>query len=337
MLQSTHLRLARLVSAFALGFALAASSAHAQIAIEFVTVGAPGAPGYPELANPSASVPYAFEISRYEVTNEQYAAFLGAVAANDPNGLWFSSMQSNALGGIERTGTAGNWQYAVKPGMADKPVNYVSFWDALRFANWLHNGQPAGDQDATTTEDGAYTITPQGIAANDVPRNPGALYAVPTRDEWLKAGYSEDAPSTWYLSPAQSQLLLVSGTPLDDDGNTGHCNSASSVLYDVGSYTLSESPWGTFDQGGNVSEWTEEIRGGGSARAHLGGSFASSCNATSPGGVPFFVPGQTISNLGFRVVRPSAPTVPLLGRFAMGILALAMTGVANHRFRVASR
>ncbi len=23
-------------------------------------------------------------------------------------------------------------------------VNYVSFFDALRFVNWLHNGQPTG-------------------------------------------------------------------------------------------------------------------------------------------------------------------------------------------------
>ena len=38
-------------------------------------------------------------------------------------------------------------------------MNYVSFYDALRFANWLHNGQPSGPQDSTTTEDGAYTFS----------------------------------------------------------------------------------------------------------------------------------------------------------------------------------
>lgn len=330
---SSSAHLACIASICALGLDLAASRAHAQLDIEFVTVGAPGAPGFPDSTNPGESVPYTFEIGRYEVTNEQYTAFLNAVAADDPNGLWFSSMQSNALGGIERTGTAGDWLYAVKAGMADKPVNYVSFWDALRFANWLHNGQPSGDQDATTTEDGAYTITPEGVAANDVPRNPGARYAVPNRDEWLKAGYYEDAPSTWYLSPAQSQVLMVYGTPPEDDGNTGNCGSPSLVSYDVGSYSLSESPWGTFDQGGNVAEWTEEIRGGGSARAHLGGSFASSCSGTSPGGVPFFVPGQQIANLGFRVVRPSAAPVPVFGPVATGVLALLLAAVGANRAR----
>ncbi len=331
MLHPTFDHLRCYVSVWALALVLGATAAQAQIALDFVTVGAPGAPGYPGPTNPGGSVPYLFEISRHEVTNEQYVAFLNAVAGDDPNGLWSSFQQSNALGGIERTGTAGNWQYAVKPGMADMPVVYVSFWDALRFANWLHNGQPSGAQDATTTEDGAYTITAQGVADNDVPRNPGALFAVPTRDEWLKAGYYEDAPSTWYLSPAQSQVLMEGGTPLEDDGNTGNCFAPNFILYDVGSYALSGSPWGTFDQGGNVEEWTEEIRGGGSARARLGASFASSCNGTAPSGVPFAVPGSEGAQLGFRLVRPSAPHVPLLGPFALGVLVVLTAGIGAGR------
>jgi hypothetical protein len=38
------------------------------------------------------------------------------------------------------------------------PVNRVSFYDALRFANWRHNGEPTGEQDNTTTEDGALRL-----------------------------------------------------------------------------------------------------------------------------------------------------------------------------------
>jgi hypothetical protein len=44
--------------------------------------------------------------------------------------------------------------------MADKPVNYVSFFDAMRFINWLHNGEGSGD-----TETSAYTI---GNGLNEV-------------------------------------------------------------------------------------------------------------------------------------------------------------------------
>ena len=34
-----------------------------------------------------------------------------------------------------------------------------------RGIHWLHNGQPTGPQDATTTEDGAYSLTPEALAA----------------------------------------------------------------------------------------------------------------------------------------------------------------------------
>jgi hypothetical protein len=59
------------------------------------------------------------------------------------------------------------------------PVNYVSFYDALRFANWLHNGQPTGAQGNATTEGGAYTIMPDGIAANSFPNGPPRFGFVP--------------------------------------------------------------------------------------------------------------------------------------------------------------
>ena len=48
--------------------------------------------------------------------------------------------------------------------MDNKPVNNVSLYDTLRFANWLNNGQGAGD-----TETGAYTLAggnPVGVVRN---------------------------------------------------------------------------------------------------------------------------------------------------------------------------
>ena len=41
----------------------------------------------------------------------------------------------------------------VKPGSANKPITIVSWFDAARFCNWLHNGQGSG-----STETGAYTL-----------------------------------------------------------------------------------------------------------------------------------------------------------------------------------
>jgi hypothetical protein len=126
----------------------------AAMMIDFVPVGNPG--NAPDPTTGFGAVADPFQIGKYEVTNAQYAVFLNAVAATDPNGLYASTMGTNARAGITQSGASGSYVYYVKRAMGDKPVNYVSFWDACRFCNWLHNGQPSGPQGATTTEDGAY-------------------------------------------------------------------------------------------------------------------------------------------------------------------------------------
>ena len=89
---------------------------------------------------------------------------------------------------IQRTGSSPNYSYSVAADWANRPVNYVSFWDAARFANWLHNGQPTGPQGPGTTEDGAYhDVGNQTLFG----RNAGAKFFIPTEDEWYKAAYHD--------------------------------------------------------------------------------------------------------------------------------------------------
>ena len=113
------------------------------------TVVSDGSTGY-------GSVPYNYRISTYEVTNAQYVDFLNAVGASDPHALYNAKMGSNPRGGIIQSGESGSYRYSLKANMAHKPVNWIEPRDAFRFANWLHNGQPTGAQDHSTTEDGAY-------------------------------------------------------------------------------------------------------------------------------------------------------------------------------------
>ena len=165
------------------GAALPASA----VAIAWVTVGSPG--NAPDTTGFGA-VPYQYSIAETEVTNAQYAEFLNAVAASDPNGLYSQDMGNvGNLGGIARSGSTGSYTYSAIAGREQMPVNFVSFYDALRFANWLHNGQPSGAQHATTTEDGAYTLDAVGIASNSISRNSGARVAIPSENEWYKAAY----------------------------------------------------------------------------------------------------------------------------------------------------
>src|ERR1700733_13176904 len=73
----------------AVALALLADAASAQITIATVPVGNPG--NAPDTTG-FGEVDYAYNIGEYDVTSSQYAAFLNAVAATDPYGVYNSAM-----------------------------------------------------------------------------------------------------------------------------------------------------------------------------------------------------------------------------------------------------
>ena len=138
---------------------LIASSASA-VTMDWTPIGNPGnalrsAGDATTAAAASDAVGYAYRSATYEVTNAQYAEFLNAKAAADPTGLYNTSMgvQLPDSAGSRAAAAPGATRTARSPGRENMPVNYVSFYDALRFANWMNNGQGNGD-----TETGAYTL-----------------------------------------------------------------------------------------------------------------------------------------------------------------------------------
>ena len=196
-------------------------------------------------------------------------------------------------------------------------MNYVSFWDAARFANWLHNGQPTGPQGPGTTEGGAY----HDIGDEDLfGRNAGATFFIPTIDEWYKAAYQKNDGVTgnyWDL-PTASNTAPINTLPDPGNhanffdsfstGNNGFTIGSPYYRTKVGDFSNSPSPYGTFDQGGNVREWNEtELEGAG--RVLRGGSFAS--YNTSDLAAPYldlFGPQYEYFSEGFRVA--SIPELP---------------------------
>jgi len=79
--------------------------------IEMVRVGEPGNP--PD-SNGFGSVSYEYRIGKYEITIEQYCAFLNAAAKSDPHELFDSRMHTDAsLPSIERSGADGSFRYSV--------------------------------------------------------------------------------------------------------------------------------------------------------------------------------------------------------------------------------
>ena len=207
------------------------------------------------------NVDYAYKIGIYEVTNYQYCEFLNAVAVTDMYGLYNTNMSVSTWGGLQRTGPQGSYHYTMKSGQGNKPINYISWHDALRFTNWFHNGQPSGLQNSSTTEDGAYTFSGATTVGK---RNAGALFWLPSEDEWYKAAYykGDGTNSDYWNYATQSDVLPVLEAP---PGGTNSANAggwpAGNTLYDVGSYVGSVSAYGTYDQCGNVTEWNETVFG----------------------------------------------------------------------------
>jgi formylglycine-generating enzyme required for sulfatase activity len=233
-----------------------------RVPIPFVTVTNAG--NDPDGETGKGAVAYDFRIGKYEVNNNQYAGFLNAVASDDPHHLYSTNMSVDVHGGIERSGSPGEYTYAVKPGQGHRPVVWVDFHDALRFCNWLHNGQPVGAQDRSSTEDGAYTMTPEGEAANTIARNPQARFWLPNDDEWYKAAYHQPGVDggdigNYWLYPTRSLDAPFSELPPGDANSANVCCETDRTSTDVGAYVNAPSYYGTFDQGGNVQEWTEEI------------------------------------------------------------------------------
>jgi len=253
---------------------------------------------------------------------------------------------------IQRGGSSGSYSYSVAADYADRPVNYVSWGDAARFSNWLHNGQPTGAQDASTTEDGSYSLNGATTAA----RESDATWVIPTADEWYKAAYhkNDGVTGNYFGYPTSSDTrpdyvndgnLSGTGNPFveggidpgnyathdGDDGTTG----IGSPYYrtEAGEWENSASPYGTFDQAANLYEWNEAITVSNSNRGIRGGCFAYGTDAEymhashrsdrAPTYEHFYV--------GFRVADLSGEAQPIPEPAGLGLLGVALLAMRRRR------
>ncbi len=296
--------------------------------IPTVPVGDPCNPADPGTGY--GSVDYGYNIGVYEVTAGEYTEFLNAVADMDPYGLYNPDMSSTTSPehgcNIQREGsgvTGDPYAYSVPQDWSEHPVNHVGWADAARFANWLHNGQPDGAVGPGTTEDGAYQLNGATINAEllAITREQDWRWALSNEDEWYKAAYYDANAGTYYTYPTGSNSVPTSEPPPGTDMVAGSANYDDNDYSDgwfdialVGSYTAkpSDSPTGTYDQGGNVAEWVEAtlnvdyrvVRGA----AYDGGTWYMQSQH------PFWAyPDDEDASFGFRVVQvPEPATISLL-------------------------
>jgi formylglycine-generating enzyme required for sulfatase activity len=268
----------------------------------------------PIINQPCGAVSYYYNIGTYEVTNAQHVEFLNATAASDPLELYNPNMADpsatgsylSGYGGITRTGNAGSYTYSAIAGRENMPVNYVTFYDALRFANWMNNGQGNA-----STETGAYTLlggTPTPSNGTTALRNVEAAIVLPNENEWYKAAYYDVSSTQYHLYSTGSNTHPECVAPTATL-NSANCNNQVGDLTSVGSYTHSPSRYGTFDQTGNVSEWSEAKSD--SLRGFRGGSF-SSFEDFSAEQNSFADPTANFNKAGFRLVMIPEPGTGLL-------------------------
>lgn len=316
--------------------------------IDTVFVGNAGNPADPLTG--SGAVNYGYYIGTTEVTNSQYVTFLNAVDPNgtNPNLVYNLSMSSTnpiAKGGIDfDVGASVGSKYSTKTNFADKPVNYVSFYDAARFANWVGTGN---------TETGFYNLGGVNAISSQGTHGVGSYVAITNVDEWYKAAYhkNDGVTGNYYLYPTASDNLPTSATATStgDIANPGanvanynftanwNGTESGGVGDELGNVTtvgsagpLSASPYGTFDQGGNVLEWNDDSDGTGNKHVMRGGSMwldGSYLLSTTRTNYLSHLGG---SSLGFRLTSltpiTAVPLPPALWMLLSSIFGLGVIG-----------
>jgi formylglycine-generating enzyme required for sulfatase activity len=228
-----------------------------------------------------------FWISRYLVTNAQYAAFVRATGRASPR----------------------HWQGGRPPvGMGNHPVVGVTWGDATRYCEWR------------TEHLGAERWQVWRLGEIGTAKRPPRSWRVrlPTSVEWEKAargglsipiiGHDElgDNPFPRRVYPWGDSWHLSTGEIAGDETRCNVSESDIGSTTPVGMYPRGASPYGVMDMAGNVWEWCLDwaddgnrykIRRGGAFRyAHEHARCAASDKA---------YPGLAWPYLGFRVVLGS--------------------------------
>ena len=225
--------------------------------------------------------------------------------------------------------------------MGDKPVNFVSWFDAARVSNWYQNGATS----SSSTDTGAYTLG-GGTSGATPAVNAGAKFFIPTEDMWYKAAYykggSTNAGYWTYATQSDTLPSTVTANELGigsaTSGNFSNIklgadwNGQDGNVVTVGT-AGGPSAYGAYNFGGNVSEWNDlaglggagidrdqEGRRGGNWKATSSQVGSSARNLQTAGG------GLTseTAQVGFRLAAPVA--VPEPSTWVMGAVGLACGG-----------
>lgn len=264
----------RLLAATALAVCIPTlGTAQPLVTIELVNVHDTG--NKPDPRTGLGVVNHSYAIGKYEVTIDQYIAFLNAVASiNDPKKPWLVKLYHPEMAAYKNigaliirngTGVAADPYVYSNPNGGDgkRPVPWVTWFDCARFANWLHNGATPD----SSTETGSYNL--RGKSKGFFRKTVKARWWIPSENEWYKAAFYDPLSRTYSYWPMENGRILPkecgkNDAALTNSANYNYCgikaaskNDIGGLLTPVGTYLNSSSFYGTYDQAGNLWEWTD--------------------------------------------------------------------------------
>ncbi|MBX9577741.1 MAG: formylglycine-generating enzyme family protein [Chthoniobacterales bacterium] len=278
-------------------------------------------PGNPADANCLGKVDANFQIAKYDTTAKQYCAFLNAVETTGAHGFYHPEMGSDpAIKCISQSlGEDGiHFIYnLINDDCAKLPITYTSWIDAVCFCNWLHHDCPTGD--AVTDEvlyDGAYRFSKNG-EEQVIELMPGARYFLPDRNQFHKAAFYRRDLDRYWDYPTRALSPLSPGNTIGSSANQanyyytsyfwGNSHSTKGPLYitPVGSFSGSPGPFGTYDMGANVKNWSSDFNEDGNALAE-GGSWKTTYEMlrNDAPDTPLD-PTMGHDDVGFRIAAPA--------------------------------
>ena len=189
-----------------------------------------------------------------------------------------------------------------------------------------------GTEGQGTTETGAYTLNGDTTFSHGDARNADSTFVIPSENEWYKAAYykGKGISAGYWTYPTQSNAapsnaLSGSGTNNANFPNPGYTDPTNYVT-PVGAFAASPGPYGTYDQGGDVYQWSDTLVHGSNPveRVVRGGSWANGTLVSSFRGT--VATTYTYADMGFRVADvPESGDANLDGRVDINDLTIVLS------------